>query len=188
MSWYKIYRFPLLVIISWVVFFLFLFLNLKKATVISLARKDIHIQKKSSGTYGKFSFTLNISDVQKKNDYSRSFKNFCLSNLFFNLEKIEKADSIYLAISADQFSVIKQNKRLYYITDHRPNALEKIAQIISYIINNQTLYLAIPLVLTFVFCADEFKKDFRYINNLHKKLSNASYVLIGIFILLITIY
>lgn len=187
MSWYKIYRFPLLAIITWVIFFLFLFINFKNATVISLAKKDIHIQKKSSGVYGKFSFTLIISDV-KKNNYSRSFKNFCLSNLFLNLKKVEEADSIQLAVSADHFGLIKHYKRLYYITDHRPNALEKVAQIISFTVSNQTLYLAIPLILTFIFCADEFKKNYRYINDLHKKMSNASYVLIGIFILLIAIY
>ncbi|WP_343523104.1 hypothetical protein [Pedobacter sp.] len=187
MSWYKIYRFPLLASITWAIFILFLAVNFKQATVISVARKDILLQKKNSGVYGKFSFTLNISDHQT-NNYSRSFKNYCISNLFLNLKKIENADSIYIAVSANQLGSKNQNKHLYYVTDHRLNVLEKIFHMISYTISNQILYLVIPLILTFILCTDEYKKDYRYINSLHKRLSDIAYSLIGIFILLVAIY
>ncbi|MEH3112706.1 hypothetical protein [Pedobacter terrae] len=186
MSWYKIYRFPLLAVTTWLVFILLLLMNFKQSTVISVARKDIHIQKRKSGTYGKFSFTLNVSNHQ--NNYSRSFKNYCISNLFLDFKNIEKVDSVYLSISANQLADKSRNKKLYYVAKHKLNFLEEMIQIVSYSVNNQILYLVVPLILTFILCADEYKKGYRYINNLHKKLSNIAFTLIGIFILLIAIY
>jgi ribosomal protein RSM22 (predicted rRNA methylase) len=186
MSWYRIYRFPFLAAVTWLIFTLFLFVNFKQSNVVFVARKDIHIQKRNSGTYGKFSFTLNVSYHQ--NNYSRSFKNYCISNLFLDFKNIEKVDSVYLSISTNQLMDKSQNKKLYYLANHKLNLFEEMIQIVAYSISNQILYLVIPLILTFILCADEYKKDYRYFNNLHKKLSNIAFTLIGIFILLIAIY
>ncbi|RNL55847.1 hypothetical protein [Pedobacter jejuensis] len=179
------YRFPLLTAVTWIFFLVLMTIKLADLKIISFKSTDVQINKKSSGTYGKFSFKLTVS-TNKQEVFTRSYKTLALSNGFIDLEKLQKANSIWMVVSENKS---KSNEfQLYSIADHKPGRLRIFFEMISYLINNYLLIICLPLILTLLICTKEFGRDYQYINQPHQKIISASYFFNALFIALIAIY
>ncbi|MFD2338187.1 hypothetical protein ACFSNA_17470 [Pedobacter mendelii] len=179
------YRFPLLTAVTWIFFLVLITIKLADLKIISFKRTDVQINKRSSGTYGKFSFKLTVS-TSKHEVFTRSYKTLALSNGFIDLEKLQKANAIWMVVSENKS---KSNEfQLYSIADHRPVRLRIFFEMISYLINNYILIICSPLILTLLICTQEFGRDYQYINQKHQTIISTSYFFNALFIALIAIY
>ncbi|MFC4212404.1 hypothetical protein ACFOWA_14490 [Pedobacter lithocola] len=179
------YRFPILTAVTWIFFSVLMTIKLADLKIISFKKTGVQINKKGSGTYGKFSFKLTVS-TNKHEVFTRSYKTLALSNCFIDLEKLQKANAIWMVVSENKS---KSNEfQLYSIADHKPGRLRIFFEMISYLINNYLLIICVPLILTLLICTQEFGRDYQYINQQHHTIISVSYFFNALFIALIAIY
>jgi len=181
----KAYKFPVMCGLTWLVFIVLLISNLNNLLVISFNKDEFQLTKKISGTYGKYSFSLYVSDL-KSRTFIRSYKTYSVSNIFNDINELNTKTKVWLGVLKEQKD--HNNSPFYFIADQELNKLAITGQVISYMISNQILIIMIPLILTLVLSSDEYKKKYMYINRLHKIFVNIAYTATAIFILLIALY
>jgi|GEM_PF-2531420 len=185
MSWLMLYKFPILTTITWGLFLVMLVIKLSESKVISFDDKDVRLDKRSSGTYGKFSFQVSLTS-QSSDVFTRSYKTLALSNGFIDYSKLQNASKIWTVVSTGKSS--KGNYELFSISDKRPGWFRILLEMISYIINNYTLIICIPLVITFIICSKEYSNDYKYVSMQHQTIISKTYIFNALFIALIALY
>lgn len=185
MSWLVLYRFPILTAITWSLFFVLIVTKLYESRSLSFNRKDVRLEKRGSGTYGKFSFQVSLTS-HSSDVFTRSYKTLAFSNGFIDYGNLQKASKIWAVVSICKSS--KRNYELFSISDKRLGWFRIMLEMISYIISNYTLIICIPLVLTFIICSKENSSDYKYVTMQHHAIISKTYIFNALFIALIALY
>ncbi|WP_316795172.1 hypothetical protein [Pedobacter agri] len=185
MSWLIIYKFTLFTALTWMVFFIIMLTKLTNFNTISFSGNEIRIKKKTSGTYGKFSFQVSLTSPSSE-IFSRSYKTLAFSNGFIKFEALQKAHTVWAVVSKNKSS--NGQYEMYSIADHKPGWYRIFLEMVSYVINNYTLIICIPLVLTFILCGQEFGSEYQFENSKHQAVVSITYIFNALFIALIALY
>jgi len=183
MNRFKDYKFPLLTSITTLMFVALLashMINLKSTTV----SKEEILYKRSTRRYSN---VLTLIDVKNKISYRRDFKKYGISNLFMDIKKLKAAKKVYITYSG-QGAGRTGAKRFFCAADHPIGHLELFINIISFVICNQTLILAIPLILSTLSAPREDLSRGEGSGLLEERLINFSHYLTAFFFLLFAIF
>ncbi|WP_147293646.1 hypothetical protein [Chryseobacterium indoltheticum] len=121
-------------------------LNMLTSNTISKDREYSRYERSAS----KYTRRLEIADLEKKIIYRRDIKNFGLSNLFLDMERVEGAETIYI-VYVDRVMKSPRELDFIYVGDHPIGTVELFMNTVSYMICNQTLLLAFPLILAIIY-------------------------------------
>lgn len=178
----KLYRFPATVFLS-VLLLIFIIVNdVFTSRTITLNNQQVTYKTSGGGRWGAFSHDQEILDRSTGKEYIKTYRTFCISNLFVSPQKAKKANSSYLVLPASQMN--KRSDITYYTLTTRPlSAYALFFHILAYFISGYP-YLIIPLVLLPAIFKKELSKDYPYVSALHKGMINgACYVLIILVVL-----
>ncbi len=154
---------------------------------VAFNKGDLIISKKSTGRWGAFSYDLEAKERKNGRYYLRSYKSLALSNMLFDYARMENSEKIFVNFS-NANNLSSKLRPLYFIGDKKLNSINKLLNTISYVVANQTLIIAFPLILTLFLCNEEYKKDYEFKNSLHKQLTRLSKLITMILFLLIALY